>query len=359
MHADARTSRSKRMIARGGGPAQESPVWSRIAPEEWRPLLTGIRPHRRPAAAFMYALAGAQRDYAASRLHRWPIPSPQRTIELRVFTLACERDKVMLFRMAYSFLASVGEPSSFTVVSDGSLSAETAAALRRLSPTISVIPAEAVLAQDWVPATIRRVATSHVLGVKLAVLMRPPDGTPCLLVDTDVEFLSGAPELASYVDRLGARPRYMRHPRFIQGVPSPSTYDSRLVRGREVLPLVNAGLILWRESLAWADALKRLRRVAEDALPLTEQTAVALALTDSHAEALPPEKFILDSDDTGSPRDRYAKSDAILRHYCSFGLQWKMNLKGGPAGMRGAPVAACVAMWRLLRSRVTGRPAWR
>ncbi len=253
--------------------------------------------------------------------------------------------------MVSSLLARVGTPRSFTVVSDGSITPTTAAAVRRLSPVIDITESSELLESSWVPESVRRFAHSHVLGIKLAIMMRPVDGAACLFVDTDVEFHAGGRRLLGYLGDLEQGPRFMEHPEWIDGVGVPNTYDPRLLEGRDVLPRVNSGVVIWSRALEWSDALERIEPIADQALALSEQTAVALALSDSGARVLPAQEFVLVADDGGSPFDRHTGERTILRHYFSIGLQWKMNLKGGPSGMRSAPAAVLTALARSLRDQ--------
>lgn len=79
----------------------------------------------------------------------------------------------------------------------------------------------------------------------------------------------------------------MQHEKAVKGLPTHNIYDSRLVMGRDVLPRVNAGLLLWREPLRWESVIEPLEAVADDPHHLSEQSTVAMAVTASDGVALP------------------------------------------------------------------------
>ena len=79
----------------------------------------------------------------------------------------------------------------------------------------------------------------------------------------------------------------------------------------------NAGFVLFGQPLELEPWLDRLERLG-DQLPnhFSEQTLVHLALTQSGALPLDPERFILATDDLFWFRDKYAsRSNIICRHY--------------------------------------------
>jgi hypothetical protein len=231
--------------------------------------------------------------------------------------------------MIASFLERVGTPSVLRVVSDGTVTHQTCAALRRICPTIEVMTFRAFSSTERQRAIVTQFAEKHPLGKKLSLIMAEGPH-PILYVDSDVEFLSGGHRLREFVRRDGA-PRYMQQ--WVDG------YDERMTRGLDLLPGVNAGLVLIPRPLDWAESLARLELAVGLPTDLTEQTAVAIAFTRAFAQPFPSDEFILTWDDATRPWDPYARRDVVVRHY-SGTLRWKLWLRGGPRGLRHLPAAA-------------------
>jgi len=289
-----------------------------------------------------FVAAGWQRDYALRRLHRWrPVPEGSR-IDVEVVTLACERDALELMRMASSFVRHAGHPAELVVVDDGSLSRATADAVRRVSRSVRVtsLPEFATALPEH-PLSERLVAGAFPHAKKLALLAQGLGERPRLYADTDIEFFPAAARLRAYVEDPDPRPRYNLH-----ADDAGALYDPRMTEGLELAPGVNAGFCLFRGPVDWRPAFDRLAPVADDATPLSEQTAVAIAMAGAGGVPLPEDQFVLAWDDLRVPWDPYARGGAVLRHYASPARRWKLWLRGGPAGMRTLPLAAIEALVR-------------
>jgi hypothetical protein len=307
-------------------------------PDQLSPALVGIRSRwKREVTRGYFIVAGWQRDYARSHLASWQPPEVAHTVPLDVATLACERDSLELFRMVTSFLQHVGQPQSFSVFSDGSLSNETIAALQRLSPIVRVTPAVELafpLHGHPIEAAVRADKFPH--ATKLLVLAQSPQSRPRLYLDTDIEFFPGAWRFRQCVARSPARPRYMAADVFY--------YDERMTTDLDLLPAVNAGFVLLSKSISWRRAFDRLMLVLDAPTGLSEQTAVAIALSEASAAALPEADYVLAWDDLRFPWDPYARRDTVLRHYASPAIRWKLWLRGGPKGVKALPRAAFRAL---------------
>ena len=268
-------------------------------------------------------------------MHEWPRPvQAAGRIDADVVTLACERDRVLLYRMIESFVSQVGEPAEILLVSDGSLTRDTTELLTGLSPSVRVTSFPGFIQEHPPPALVEQYAQIDLWGVKLAVEMRPPSGRPLIYTDSDVLFLGGGARLREYL--AGDRPRYMRQ--------EVDAYDERLTDGSDVLPGVNAGFYICPREIDWTEPVERLARVIDEPTIFTEQTVLALALTAAGAEPLPPDEFVLSYDDLKWPWDRYRRRDIVVRHYASHEIRWKLWLHGGPAGLRTLPRACLQAL---------------
>ena len=308
------------------------------ANRDWRPDVSGVRPSRRPVIRALNSLAEAQRRYAMDRLDRWPVPEPAPPIDLHVSTLACESYAPMLMRMVCSFLERAGEPASLTVVSDGSLSAGTIAAVKRLWPATAIVEADELLAALPPGDPIARAAQRSPYMLKLAWIRHADrGGMPALSVDCDIEYFAGAGRMRDLLDAPGRDPLYQHHPALgrDQGTP----YDERMTEGQSIIPKVNAGVVLRFEPLDWSRALDVLDRFADDPHHLSEQTVTAIALTDSGARHFDTGDFVLSSADLNRPWDAYRRKDAVLRHYCSDTLKRKLFVRSTPSGLRSLPLA--------------------
>jgi hypothetical protein len=307
-------------------------MWRKLVPPELEgPLADVPAPWKRFALATFYSLAVLQRMYGERNLASWSPPRIRKSIELDVITLACERDRLVALRMVHSFLANAGRPTSFTVVSDGSLSRATSAALQNLSKVVRVVAFSDVASERDVDDMLMRFASKHPFGMKFALLTGHSGARPVLWTDTDVIFFRGARRLAHYVSTGDTAPRYMQEPS--------SGYDDRLLTGIAVLPGVNAGFCLFPKPINWDLALERIGPYVDSPTFVTEQTAVAIAFTQAHALPFPPTDFIVTWDDIKWPWDAYAHKDIVARHYASWLVRWKLWLKGGPAGVRTLPRA--------------------
>jgi len=285
----------------------------------------------------MYSTAGVQREHAERRIGRAAIPVPPASLDLDVLTLSCERDRLIVWRMMRSFLSRVGRPRSFLVLSDGSISEDTATALRRLSPIVTGVDFHEWAAEQPLPDVVRRFADSHVLGKKIAGMLGEPFPRPRLYVDSDIEFLRGAHRFRELVEAGGSRPRYQLD---VAVAAREGGYDERIVSAvREMLPRVSSGFNLLFEQLDWAGALDALAPIVDAPTFLTEQTTFAVAMTDNAGLALPEDDYVLQWHDLDRPWDAFARKDVVMRHYGSALLRWKMWLKGGDRGLWALPAA--------------------
>lgn len=206
-----------------------------------------------------------------------------------------------------SFLKYVGQPTRFTVVSDGTLSPRSILILKSLDPAVSVSGFE-----EWLPVNLPReiypYLTSHSAGKQLAVIMSLPIEKPTLYVDSDVLFFAGATDLF----------RILEHPR------GPALYladcqlsaDERLFRSdSEKVDPVNTGALLLFEKLDWAPAIRRFIELRGDPNFFTNQTMTHLTMHANRAFPFDDRKYVLQLDDQFIYGDGYAGPHLALRHY--------------------------------------------
>jgi hypothetical protein len=307
------------------------------APPQFEPSITAVRsPAKRAVTRAYIVMAGWQKAYADRHIGDWSSPPASPQMDVEVITLASERDRAELMRMVHSFLTQVGTPTSFVVVSDGTLSRDTADHVRKLSTAVEVRALDHYAADSrGHPLMPRLLRGDFPFGAKIPLLVQPLASRPRLYVDTDIEFFRGGHRLRALIDDEERRPRFMLQPGAVM-----SSYDLRMTDGLSMIVGVNAGFCLLKETIDWSLALDRLNRVIDEPHVLSEQTAFGIAISQAAGLPLPGEDFVLKWDDLGVPWDSYARRDIVLRHYASTSRRWKLWLRGGPKGARTLPRAA-------------------
>lgn len=318
-----------------------------ISPELAPGLKSIPSPLKRGAVAALYIAAAAQREYAESRLDSWKAPTPRGPVDAHLVTLACYRDRLLLMRMVASFLSLVGRPKAITIVCHDDLG-DAVDALRRFDAPIECLSFAEYADRENIPPVVRRFAQVHGFGRKLAVLMKRPAGCPVVYTDTDIEFFQGGYRLAELLRSPGRNPWYLYD---VGAATAPGGgYDERLLEPDQdpVIQGVNGGFCVFPTPVDWDPVLDRLKPAVDTPLFLTEQTVVAMLMTQEHAWALPSRDYILSWDDSASPIDRH-RGDTVMRHYASPVLRWKLWLRGGHRGMRTLPMALAASALRRFR----------
>jgi hypothetical protein len=225
---------------------------------------------------------------------------------LAVVSFSGERDVAEQAASIRSFLAHVGEPALWTVVSDGSHSPHSRMLLSGLHACVAVLGLDDAVGGRADPHVLRY-ARRHPMGKKLALELSMPVERPTLYVDADVLFFAGGRELAELVEGGDGRPRYLQD--------CGPYFDRRLLASGEAGHPVNGGaFLLWRP-LDWQPALARLRRLRGAAGFFTEQTLLHLAMHASAARPFDAERYVVSRRDEHSPADAYAGRRIVLRHY--------------------------------------------
>jgi hypothetical protein len=206
-----------------------------------------------------------------------------------------------------SFLTYAGCPKRFTVVSDGSYTATSAALLERIDACVRVQQTAPPL-PSGLPENVSSFFKSHFTGKQLALIMSLPSSGPALYTDADVLFFPGAHELEQLSQTQSVSAFYQADYQFAG--------DERLIRDdAEKIGPANMGFLLLFKKLDWSIGLERL--CALDGTPnfFTTQTVTHLSLHANGALAFDPQKFVLKLDDQTICRDKYANRSLAMRHY--------------------------------------------
>jgi hypothetical protein len=243
---------------------------------------------------------------ALGRLAARPVAAP-RAVACHLVTFSGEEALPEQVASLRSFLAHAGRPWSATVVSDGTHRPAARRLLEAIDPVVRVVDVEDVALPE-LPAAVRAYAARAPLGRKLAVeLALPLRGERTLYADADVLFLRGAGVLARLVEDPVGAPRFLLDPE--------PYLDDRLSPGDRHAP-VNSGALLVHRPLDWAPGLRALAALGPAPERWhTEQTVLHLAVHASGGVPLDPARFVVQTDDMRSLRDRHANPAVALRHY--------------------------------------------
>jgi hypothetical protein len=230
-----------------------------------------------------------------------------REAPFNVFTYSGEKTLPEQVASIRSFLANVGRPKKFTVVSDGSYTTTSVALLEKIDACVRVQqeppPPTPGLADD-----VRAYLARHPTGKQLALLMSLPVNGPTLYTDSDVLFFPGAHLIVDLFQGETASAFYLADFQF--------SGDERLiVADSEKENPANTGFVLLFQKLDWSLGLERLAKL--DGAPnfFTNQTVTHLCLHSNGARAFDPHRFVLQLDDQTIYRDKYARPSLVMRHY--------------------------------------------
>ena len=251
---------------------------------------------------------------------RLPAITPARKLELDMLSFSCERDVPEQALSIRSLLRYVGEPVSFAIVSDGTITPRSAALLEAISPVVRVVSVAEYAEGVEVPAPVYAYRDKpH--GKKLTALLgMRPAGRPVCYADSDVLFHVGGHGFAELVDRVGDGAYYLQD--------CQPALDVRLVPPEERFPPVNSGFLLTGRPIDWSDAIDRLGKIGEADAPgygWTEQSTVHLAYHAAGAQPLPRESCVVEINDRHTWADQHVGESTWLRHYVT-GTRFKMWL---------------------------------
>ena len=232
---------------------------------------------------------------------------PPRELSLQVFAYSGERTLPEQVASIRSFLTYAGRPTQFTVVSDGSYTAASAAVLEKIDRCVRVQLKPPPLLPG-LPEKIRSYLTNHNTGKQLALIMSLPSDGPALYTDSDVLFFPGA-EVIDELSRAQSVSAFYQADYQFSG-------DERLILDpAEMQNPANTGFLLLFRKLDWSLGIERLQRLEGEPSFFTNQTVTHLCLHANGARPFDSLKFVLQVDDQFIYRDRYAGSSIAMRHY--------------------------------------------
>lgn len=260
-----------------------------------------------------YHLARAEGN-ATRKLYRAILPAfprrraPRRApLSFSVFTYSSESNLPELVASIRSFLRYVGQPSRFTIVSDGTISARSATLLQGLDPTIAISDSARWVPRD-LPTRVYPYLTTHPTGKQLALIMSLPVEGPTLYIDSDVLFFPGAGELAQLAKEKTTPAFYLADCQL--------SADERLFRSdEEKARPVNTGVLFLFEKLDWSLATRRFLELHGMPEFFTNQTMTHLTMHANGAAPFDDRRYVLRLDDQFVYPDRYRSRDLVLRHY--------------------------------------------
>jgi len=228
----------------------------------------------------------------------------------RVFSMSGHHSMPEQVASILSFLSHVGPPLTFTVISDGTLTASDCEVLRGLHPAVQIMPPQEILGAP-LPQCIKKYAESgQPMGLKLAVLFILSQTPPVFYTDSDILFFPAAHQAFRALLKADAAAFFIADCIF--------SLDRQILRDDDKkLPSVNAGFIFFKDKFDWSPGISRLEPVVNSTTYFTEQTVVHLAMHHNKAAGLDPQGFILKIDDQLKIRDQHVNPRTVLRHYVS------------------------------------------
>jgi hypothetical protein len=228
-------------------------------------------------------------------------------IDITVYSFSCERDLPEQVVSIRSFIRNIGIPERFIVISDGSYSDSSCKLLRRIHPSVEVIPVSKLIRDD-LPQCVNSYAQIHPLGKKLAALMSIPVNGTTIYTDSDILFFPGGIDLNKYTNLDYKICHYLPD--------CSASLDERLIYDEsEKLNSVNAGFLLFNHELDWNLAIERLTNIQDKPIYFTEQTVVHLTIHHNQGKPFCSQKYILNVEDQFIYPDKFASSEIALRHY--------------------------------------------
>ncbi|MDX2254041.1 MAG: hypothetical protein NW214_00840 [Pseudanabaenaceae cyanobacterium bins.39] len=232
-----------------------------------------------------------------------------RKVPIQVYALSCERDLPEQVASLRSFLAYVGIPDRFTIMSDGSYTPSSIDLLKKIHPCVDVQPL-VDFQRDDLPESVYAYASQQAMGKKLAALMSIPIEGATLYTDSDILFFEGASDLADLAIAPTSQTYYLPDCK--------SSLDRRLLLSeQENQNPINAGFILFKKPLDWSETVKRLAQLTEPPNYFSEQTIVNLTIKYNQGVPLSSDKYIMNVDDQFIYTDQFASPKIAMRHYVS------------------------------------------
>jgi hypothetical protein len=239
-------------------------------------------------------------------------------LALSVMSFVQESDVPELVASARSFLAHVGVPDEFAVVSDGTITKESAAVINSILPgVVSVRTAQQYVGSYRLPQAVRDFMAKSPWGAKLASIMALNDRCPAMYSDADLWYFAGAAELRTLVAEDA--------PLYLQDI---APYlDPRMLRdngpGDNTSAPLNAGLLFVPKPLDWSLGCARLAELQGEPIGDSEQAAVHLTFLGAGARPFPHSRYVINPRRSTPPLHVRAR-DLCVRHYTrpQRGLFW-------------------------------------
>jgi len=247
------------------------------------------------------------------RIYRFLLPSivrrsvkVPRALDFDVFAYSSRENLPEQVASIRSFLRHAGRPRKFTVVSDGSHTAESIGLLQGIDPCVRV---EQARPPQTDPADkFSHYLANHPTGKQLALIMTLPGDVPAFYIDSDVLFFEGAADLVQRAHTRDVVAYYLADCQFAG--------DERLLHdSSEKTCPVNTGVLLLFQKLDWSFGAARFAELAGDPIFFTNQTITHLVMHANKAKPFDPASYVLQLDDQFVYSDRYAGPKLALRHY--------------------------------------------
>jgi hypothetical protein len=239
-------------------------------------------------------------------------------LALSVMSFVQESDVPELVASVRSFLAHVGVPDEFVVVSDGTITKESAAVITSILPgVVSVQTAHEYVGAHRLPQVVRDFMAKSPWGAKLASIMALNDRCPAMYSDADLWYFAGAAELRNLV--AGDAPLYLQD--------IAPYLDPRMLRddspGDDTSAPLNAGLLFVPKPLDWSLGCARLAELRGEPIGDSEQAAVHLTFLGARASPFPRSRYVINPRRSTPPLHVHAR-DLCVRHYTrpQRGLFW-------------------------------------
>jgi hypothetical protein len=186
------------------------------------------------------------------------------------------------------------EDCELEIAVDGVVSAAQSAAAAQLFPGIAIYPAESACRYvcEREPA-LEIFLHGHPMGRKLALILALSDQGPILYSDCDVLAFNRPHELLATIRRNVA----CYFPEAVDGARDPGIFERAKSLGLDYIPKFNAGFLYIPNG---ALPMKKAAEILATWRPpgdswFVEQTVMSFMLRNVHAEALPPDRYVINN----------------------------------------------------------------
>ncbi|MES2307866.1 MAG: hypothetical protein V4507_03310 [Verrucomicrobiota bacterium] len=252
-----------------------------------------------------------------------PFPSNAETISKKFVYYTCEEHLPELILSIQSLIRYVGRPEKILIIGDGSLSPQTLLRLNQWNPVIQAMNFSQFLKPE-IPSILQRHWNRGDLpgkmAIKLSVFMSLPLEGTTVFLDSDIIFYPGARNHGFFITENRSGIFYLRDCGF-------SGEERMIYNEFEKKNPVNSGFFVLDRPLDWDRALKRFSELGDTFVWFVDQTSLHLAMHDSHAEELDPQRCVLHLRDQFQFREDLIPEETVFRHYVTPVRHhlWKRN----------------------------------